>query len=108
MTVAEAAARFRFQKPEDRKRAFRKVIDADPDQKIFNDQFIEGLGRRFDSLTATIRRIDNIGYAILFYLGATVLSLHFPISAFGVSLSDSKNARELLLVVWFSLHYYRM
>jgi hypothetical protein len=27
---------------------------------------------------------------------------------FGFSLSDSKNARELLLIVWFSLHYYRM
>ena len=26
---------------------------------------------------------------------------------FGFSLSDGKNARELLLVVWFSLHYFR-
>jgi hypothetical protein len=62
--------------------------------------------RRRDSLTATIRRIDNIGYAILFYLAATVLPLHFPISASGFSLPNSKNAREPLLIVWFSLHYY--
>jgi hypothetical protein len=94
MSLGERAARYRFQGTEDRKRAFRRVIDADADQKIFNDQFIDGLGRRLESLTATIRRIDNVGYAILLYLAATVLSLHLPISAFGFSFSDSKNARD--------------
>jgi hypothetical protein len=107
-SLGETAVPYRFQGPEDRKKAFRSAIDADVDHKVFNDQFMEGLGRRLESLTATIRHIDNIGYAILFYLAAIVLSLHFPISVFGFSFSDSKNARELLLIVWFSLHYYRM
>jgi len=107
MTLAEAAARYRFPGPEDRKKAFRRAIDADPDQKIFNDQFVDGLSRQVDRATATLERIDSIGWALLLYLAATVLSLHFPISAFGFSFKDSKNARELLLIVWFSLHFYR-
>lgn len=109
MSAGQTAARFRLQGPDDRKKAFRSAIDADVDQKIFSDELMEALGRRLDDLTATIRRIDNIGFAILFYLAATVLSLHFPsISVFGFSLSDAKSSRELLLIVWFSLHYYRM
>jgi hypothetical protein len=50
----------RWQSKDDRKKAFRKAIDADKDGRIFNDEFIERLAERHDKIKAAMQRTEVV------------------------------------------------
>jgi hypothetical protein len=84
---------------EARKTAFRNLLDAPAFNDIFNDKFIEGMEKRRDVLSARSHKVMIVQLSILMILGLGLLSVHLTVSLFGLSSSDTRFFRELLLVV---------
>jgi hypothetical protein len=69
---------------------------------VFNERYFEALERRRDAITVAAAKRQSLVWIGMLFLGLSVLSVHVPVSMFGLSV-DAKNLREILLLALSTL-----
>jgi hypothetical protein len=82
-----------------RKAEITELFNAPTFKDIFSDKFVEGLERRRELLEGRSHKVQVAQLLILIMLAMALLSLHLTVSIFGLSTADTRNLREVLLVV---------
>ena len=94
-----------------RRDEFASLLDAPAYKGVFDEKYFDGLERRKAFLEGRTHKVEVLQATVLLILALAVLSLHLPISFFGVSSGDTRSLREVLLVIastiQFMLMWYR-
>jgi hypothetical protein len=94
--------------PRLRRKAFLELFDTPNFKELLNEKFIDGLEKRKDDLERKLQRIQAVQWLVNLILALALLSVHMPISLFGISATDSYNFREMLLVIASALQGHAM
>jgi hypothetical protein len=79
---------------------FAELLDDENMRRdIFNEKYFDALERRRDSLQGFHNKVQLIQWTGILLLGVAILSVHIPISVFGLSTGDSHSVREILLLI---------
>jgi hypothetical protein len=79
---------------------FAEMLDDEKLRRdVFNEKYFEGLERRMDQLKGFHSKIQLIQWTGILLLALAVLSVHIPISLFGLSTGDAHSVREILLLI---------
>jgi hypothetical protein len=81
------------------KRFAELLTDETLRREVFNEKYFEGVERRRDTLLAAERKMHLVHLSGVLVLGLSVLSVHIPVSLFGLSTADSSSLRELALLL---------
>jgi hypothetical protein len=82
---------------------FEKLLEnEDLRRDVFNEKYFDALERRRDAITAASTKRQSLVWIGMLFLGLSVLSVHLPVSIFGLS-GDAKNLREILLLALSTL-----
>jgi hypothetical protein len=82
-----------------RRNQFARLLDDPAFKDVFNDKFVEGLEKRRDYLAGRSAKVQIVIMTIMLLLSMALLSVHSSISFIGLSTSDSRDIREVLLVI---------
>lgn len=109
MSVSSPEKSFRWSdKPKARKQEFAELLDVPAFKDLFNEKYFEGLERRKDFLVGRAHKMQAVQLLTLLLLGLAVLSVHLSVSFFGLSTAESRNVREVLLVVSSSVQLFNI
>jgi hypothetical protein len=98
MSAAKSAFKWEAKRQE-RRAEFGKLLDDEELRRdVFNEKYFDALERRKDALAAAFSKSQMVILIGTLFLGLSVLSVHLPVSVFGLSAQDAGNLREILLV----------
>jgi hypothetical protein len=91
-----------------RRNEFASLLDAPEYKNIFDEKYFDGLERRKAFLEGRTHTVEVLHATVLLFLALAVLSVHLPISLFGVSSGDTRSFREVLLIIASTVQYMSM
>jgi|SRR5882672_4921606 len=98
--------RFRWgDTPKNRQEEFTRLLTAPAFKDVFNEKFIESLERRKSYLAGRSDKVQIVQLTVMLLLSMALLSVHSNISFLGLSTANSRDLREMLLVIGASVQF---